>query len=173
MLHFIVSYNNAFRILHNLHMRCSASFMFTNAIVDSCSTCIRNKYFQFNEPVERVHKWNCAEYILLAVTCIPLLNCTKYKIMVKVEHRDSKCDFFEKSKNFFLHRLILWNVFFKMTHVLPLISAQNCDKNALQNRSGRPVHNKFGSLTIVFSVLSFGQNPPMYSIFAAQYLHKY
>ena len=81
--------------------------------------------------------------------------------------------FFEKSKNFFLHRFILWNVFFKMTHVLSLISAQNCDKNALQNRRGRPVLNKFGSLTIVFSVLRFGQNPPMYSIFAAQYLHKY
>ena len=60
-----------------------------------------------------------------------------------------------------------------MTHVLPFVSAQNCDKNALQNRRGRPVLNKFGSLTIVFSVLSFSQNLPMYSIFAAQYLQKY
>ena len=33
MSRFIVSYNNAFRILHNLHMRCSASFMFANAVV--------------------------------------------------------------------------------------------------------------------------------------------
>ena len=74
---------------------------------------------------------------------------------------------------FFLHRLILWNVFFKMTHVLPLISAQNGDKNALQNRRDSPVLNQFGYLTIVFSMLSFSQNLPMYSIFAAQYLQKY
>ena len=89
----------------------------------------------------------------------------------KVEHRDSKCHFLNKS--IFLHRLIIWNVFFKMTHVLPLISAQNCDKNALPNRRDRPVLNKFGSLTAVFSVLSFSQYLPMYSIFAAQYLQKY
>ena len=29
-----------FRIIRNLHMRCSATFMFANAVVDSCSTCI-------------------------------------------------------------------------------------------------------------------------------------
>ena len=46
---------------------------------------------------------------------------------LKVEHRDSKCEFLKKSI-FFLHRLILCNVFFKMTHVLPLISDQNGDK---------------------------------------------
>ena len=57
-----------------------------------------------------------------------------------VEHRDSKCDLFGIFV-LFLHRLILWDVFFKMTHVLPLISAQNCDKNALQNRRGSPVLN--------------------------------
>ena len=62
MSRFIVSYNNAFRILYNLDMRCSASFMFANAVVDSCSTGIRKKYFQFNEPVEHVHKCNWAEY---------------------------------------------------------------------------------------------------------------
>ena len=47
MSRFIVSYNNAFRILHNLHsiMRCSASFMFANAVVDSYSTCIRKSIF--------------------------------------------------------------------------------------------------------------------------------
>ena len=39
-----------------------------------------------------------------------------------------------------------------MTHILPLISARNCDKHALQNRRGRPVLNKFGYLNIVFSV---------------------
>ena len=42
---FIVSYNNAFRILHYLHMRCSASSMFANAVVDSCSTCIMKSIF--------------------------------------------------------------------------------------------------------------------------------
>ena len=80
---------------------------------------------------------------------------------LKVEH--SKCDFLEFFVCF-LHRLILWNVFFKMTHVLPLISAQNGDKNALQNRRDSPVLNQFGYLTIVFSMLSFSQNLPMYSI---------
>ena len=91
---------------------------------------------------------------------------------LKVEHSDSKCDFLEFFVCF-LNRLILWNVFFKMTHVLPLISAKTGDKNALQNRRGSPVLNQFGSLTIVFSMLSFSQNLPMYSIFAAQYLPKY
>ena len=80
-----------------------------------------------------------------------LCGCHNY---IKVEHTDSKCDFLKKSK---IYRLILCNVFFKMTHVLPLLSAQNCDKNALQNRRGRPVLNKIGSLTIVFSVFSFAK----------------
>ena len=44
MSRFIVAYNNAFRILHSLHIRFSASFMFANA-VDSCSTCIRKRIF--------------------------------------------------------------------------------------------------------------------------------
>ena len=82
------------------------------------------------------------------------------------EDRDSKCDFLKKAKKICLHGLILWNVFVKMTHA-------KCDKNALQSRRDRPLLNKFGSLTIVFSVLSFGQNLPMYSMFAAQYLQKY
>ena len=60
MSRFIVSYNNAFRILHNLNMRCSASFMFANAVVDSCSTYIRKSIF--SETVEHVHKCNCAEH---------------------------------------------------------------------------------------------------------------
>ena len=83
-----------------------------------------------------------------------------YTRELKVEHRDSKYDFLRKKINFVLHRLILWNVFFKMTHVLPLISAQNCDKKALQNRRDRQVLNVFGSLIFVFSVLSFRQNLP-------------
>ena len=41
MQHFIVSYNNTFRILHNLSMRCSASFMFATVVVGSCKTRIR------------------------------------------------------------------------------------------------------------------------------------
>ena len=46
MSRFSVIYNNAFRILHNLHnMRCSASFMFANAVVHGCSTCIRKSMF--------------------------------------------------------------------------------------------------------------------------------
>ena len=41
MRHFIVSYNNAYMILHNLPMRCSVSFMFANAVVDNCTTRVR------------------------------------------------------------------------------------------------------------------------------------
>ena len=41
MHHFIVSYNNAFRILHGLPMRCSASGMFASSGVNSCQTLIR------------------------------------------------------------------------------------------------------------------------------------
>ena len=71
MSHFIVSYNNAFRILHNLHMRCSASFMFANAVVDSncCSTCIRKNMFSLMSRLNTSTNDNCAE--------IPLLNYTK------------------------------------------------------------------------------------------------
>ena len=42
---FIVSYNNAYRILHNLPMRCSAGFMFANAVVDNCTTRVRKCIF--------------------------------------------------------------------------------------------------------------------------------
>ena len=46
MRHFIVSYNNASRILHNLPMRCSASFTFDNAVVDNnCTTRVRKCIF--------------------------------------------------------------------------------------------------------------------------------
>ena len=41
MHHFIVSYNNAFRILHGLPMTCSASGMFASSGVNSCQTLIR------------------------------------------------------------------------------------------------------------------------------------
>ena len=68
-------------------------------------------------------------------------------LIIKVEHTDYKCDFLTKII-FVLHRLILWNVFFNMTHVLPLISAQNYDKNAIQNRCGRPVLNTFGYIQL-------------------------
>ena len=39
--HYIVSYNNAYRILHNLPTRCSASFMFAKDVVDNCTTRVR------------------------------------------------------------------------------------------------------------------------------------
>ena len=39
--HFVVSYNNAYSILHRLPMSCSASFMFANADVDNCTTRVR------------------------------------------------------------------------------------------------------------------------------------
>ena len=43
--HLIVSYNNAYRILHNLPMMCSASFMFANLVVDNCTTRVRQCMF--------------------------------------------------------------------------------------------------------------------------------
>ena len=43
---FVVAFNNAFRIIHRLPMRCSASYMFAEAGVDNCTTrrrkCIYN-----------------------------------------------------------------------------------------------------------------------------------
>ncbi len=45
MHQFIVSYNNAFRILHGLPMRCSASGMFASSGVNSCQTCIRRRVY--------------------------------------------------------------------------------------------------------------------------------
>lgn len=42
---FIVSYNNAFRILHSLPRRCSASHMFATSRVDSCKTRIRRSIY--------------------------------------------------------------------------------------------------------------------------------
>ena len=41
MRQFIVSYNNSFRILRSLPMRCSASVMFPSSNVDSCQARIR------------------------------------------------------------------------------------------------------------------------------------
>ena len=82
------------------------------------------------------------------------VRCSRIFHEFKVEHTDSKCDCLNKSQ---IYRLILCNIFFNMTHVLQLISAQNCDKNVLQNRRGMPVFNKIGSLTIFFSVFSFAK----------------
>ena len=45
MNRFIVSYNNSFRILRGLPMRCSASGMFAASKVDSCQTIIRRSIF--------------------------------------------------------------------------------------------------------------------------------
>ena len=39
--YFIASYNNAFRIMHNLSMRCSASLMFVSSGTDCCNTILR------------------------------------------------------------------------------------------------------------------------------------
>ena len=41
MQHFIVSYNNAFRIMYSRSMRCSASVMFVSSGTDCCNTSFR------------------------------------------------------------------------------------------------------------------------------------
>ena len=74
--HFNVSYNNAFRILHNLHIKCSASSMFANAVVDSCSTCIRKSIFSL------MMRLNTSINVIVQSTLksdvyIPLRNYTK------------------------------------------------------------------------------------------------
>ena len=45
MSQFIVSYNNSFRILRSLPMRCSARAMFTSSNVDSCQARIRRSIY--------------------------------------------------------------------------------------------------------------------------------
>ena len=45
MRQFIVSYNNFFRILHSLPMRCSASALFASSNVDSCQARIRRSIY--------------------------------------------------------------------------------------------------------------------------------
>ena len=52
--HFIVSYNNAYGILHNLPMRCSASFIFANAVVNNCTTRVGKFIFSL---LGRLTKW--------------------------------------------------------------------------------------------------------------------
>ena len=100
--------------------------------------------------------WNGTEYMLIA----DLYN--KFPLIRKLTNMSSST---------IINRL---KGIFKMIHVLPFISAQKCDKNALQNRCGRPFLNKIGSLTIDrFLCVRFCQNLPMYSIFAASYLQKY
>ena len=53
-IEYIVSYNNAVRILHNLLMKCSAIFIFVPAAVDSCNSYYK-MYLSFNEPVVYFH----------------------------------------------------------------------------------------------------------------------
>ena len=48
---FIVAYNNAYRILHRLPMRCSASFMFAINNVKSCKCLIRRAIFSMKTRV--------------------------------------------------------------------------------------------------------------------------
>ena len=45
MRQFIVSYNNSFRIVRSLPMRCSASAMFASSNVDSCQARIRRSIY--------------------------------------------------------------------------------------------------------------------------------
>ena len=45
ILYFIVSLNNAFRILHNLPERRGADFIFANASIDSYNICVRKCTF--------------------------------------------------------------------------------------------------------------------------------
>ena len=48
MRQFIVSYNNSFRILRSLPMRCSANAMFASSYVDSCQARIRRSIYSLH-----------------------------------------------------------------------------------------------------------------------------
>ena len=54
---------------------------------------------------------------------------------------------FEENCFYLIHGLMLRNVFLKMTHVLPMISAQNCDKNAIHNR-------QHSAVTVVSAIIA-------------------
>ena len=45
MRHFIISYNNAFRIIHNLNTRCNAITMFVRARINSGKMQIRKQMY--------------------------------------------------------------------------------------------------------------------------------
>ena len=50
MKQLVVAYNNAFRIMHRLPMRCSASLMFANVrVIDSCEARIRKCIYSIME----------------------------------------------------------------------------------------------------------------------------
>ena len=68
MHHFIVSYNNAFRILIGLPMRCSASGMFASSGVNSCQTCIRRS----------VYSLQCRLHASLNSIVHNIINCDVY-----------------------------------------------------------------------------------------------
>ena len=77
--------------------------------------------------------------------------------------------FLKKSK---IYRLILCNVFFKMTHVLPFISAKTVIK--MHFKTSLLIVNKIRYLNIVFSVFSFAKICQCtYSLFATSYLQTY
>ena len=50
--HFAVSYNNAYIILHGISFRCSASFMFASAGVDSCDGYFRRCFYSIKKRIE-------------------------------------------------------------------------------------------------------------------------
>ena len=50
---FVVSYNNCYRILHRLPMRCSASGMFAVANVNSCSAVFRKCIYSLMTRISR------------------------------------------------------------------------------------------------------------------------
>ena len=60
MHHFIVSYNNAFRILHGLPMRCSAGGMIASSGVNSCQTLYQEKRIQLTMQITCFAEFNCA-----------------------------------------------------------------------------------------------------------------
>ena len=69
MSRFIVSYNklSEFYIIC-IYAICSASFMFANAVVDSCSTCIRKSIFSLMSRLDT--STNVIVYIIIIIVIV-------------------------------------------------------------------------------------------------------
>ena len=67
MQHIIVSYNNAFRIMHSLSMRCSAILMFISFGNDICNTRIRKCMYSLMRRIPASTNKNI-EYMALFIT---------------------------------------------------------------------------------------------------------
>jgi hypothetical protein len=80
--HFTVSYNNAYRILHGLSFRCSASFMFATAGIDSCEGYFRRCFYSIKNRAES----SVNNILVDAVKCDVYIRSMLVKKWIKALH---------------------------------------------------------------------------------------